>query len=265
MKKEDFLALAAHPDLIPGIYNYCDRWCERCPMTSHCLNYLTLLEDGAFDTGANDIRNEDFWKKIGESFEVAFSMLQDLAEKHNIDLSSTEEEMETYKQEHEAFREKQWHTPISTLANQYLKKGSAWLEASHDLLLQKQEELNASLRMGLPDGQEIQEANSIKDAMEVLFYYIHQILVKLMRAQSGKERNSPFSDEDEFPKDSDGSAKVALKSIDRCIGAWGILHQSFPEEEGTILDMLSMLERLRTMVEKEFPDARTFVRPGFDE
>ena len=21
---------------IPGIYNYCDRWCERCPLTARC-------------------------------------------------------------------------------------------------------------------------------------------------------------------------------------------------------------------------------------
>lgn len=25
--------------LISGIYNYCDRWCERCPQTARCLNF----------------------------------------------------------------------------------------------------------------------------------------------------------------------------------------------------------------------------------
>jgi hypothetical protein len=29
--------LAANPRHIPGVYNYCDRWCERCPLTSRCL------------------------------------------------------------------------------------------------------------------------------------------------------------------------------------------------------------------------------------
>src|SRR5258705_2000420 len=33
--------LAGNPDLISGIYNYCDRWCERCPLTSRCLVYAT--------------------------------------------------------------------------------------------------------------------------------------------------------------------------------------------------------------------------------
>ena len=38
MDKHDLLKLAADPKYIPGIYNYCDRWCERCPFTSQCLN-----------------------------------------------------------------------------------------------------------------------------------------------------------------------------------------------------------------------------------
>ncbi len=25
--------------VVEGIYNYCDRWCERCTYTSRCLNY----------------------------------------------------------------------------------------------------------------------------------------------------------------------------------------------------------------------------------
>ena len=33
MDKNDLLKLATDPKYIPGIYNYCDRWCERCPFT----------------------------------------------------------------------------------------------------------------------------------------------------------------------------------------------------------------------------------------
>ncbi|MCB0550950.1 MAG: hypothetical protein KDD19_25495 [Phaeodactylibacter sp.] len=29
---------------IPGIYNYCDRWCERCSFTSRCLLYAQEQE-----------------------------------------------------------------------------------------------------------------------------------------------------------------------------------------------------------------------------
>jgi len=32
--KKNIKKMAQDPDCIPGIYNYCDRWCERCPFTS---------------------------------------------------------------------------------------------------------------------------------------------------------------------------------------------------------------------------------------
>jgi hypothetical protein len=32
MKKEEIKKLAENKDLIPGVYNYCDRWCERCAL-----------------------------------------------------------------------------------------------------------------------------------------------------------------------------------------------------------------------------------------
>ncbi len=25
---------------VPGIYNYCDRWCERCPLQLRCMSYM---------------------------------------------------------------------------------------------------------------------------------------------------------------------------------------------------------------------------------
>ena len=29
---------------IPGIYNYCDYWCERCAFTKRCRNFMTDRE-----------------------------------------------------------------------------------------------------------------------------------------------------------------------------------------------------------------------------
>jgi hypothetical protein len=70
-------------------------------------------------------------------------------------------------------------------------------------------------------------------------------------------------DEDQ-PKSCDGSAKVALIGIERSIGAWGLLLQHFPDQEDTILDLLSILQKLLRMTEAEFPMARMFYRPGLD-
>ena len=54
-------------DLITGTYNYCDRWCERCPLTSRCLVYASENESSE----SNDIRNADFWRTLSASLTEA--------------------------------------------------------------------------------------------------------------------------------------------------------------------------------------------------
>lgn len=94
------------------------------------------------------------------------------------------------------------------------------------------------------------------------------IAVKTMRALSARidermdERAAEIA---EFPKDSDGSAKVALIGIDRSIAAWRLMQLSLPERQISIVPLILQLERLRQRIESAFPEAREFVRPGFDE
>ncbi len=265
MKKENLLNLADNPDLIPGIYNYCDRWCERCPFTSRCLTYQTLQADEEENPGVKDIHNEAFWKKIHESFALTFPLLQQLAEEHNINLESSAEELEQFSRERKAEREVIEKTTISQWAKCYLDKGKAWLDHSQELLTHKQDELNHALQLNLPHQHPQQEAHEIADAIDVVSYYLFQIYVKMMRAHTGRKEDDQWAEENQFPKDSDGSAKVALIGIDRSIGAWGILLHYLPDQEESILSMLSTLERLRHFIEAGFPQARAFVRPGFDE
>jgi hypothetical protein len=42
------------------------------------------------------------------------------------------------------------------------------------------------------------------------------------------------------------------------------MRKYLPERESDILDILVHLDRLRRKTEALFPDARAFVRPGFD-
>ena len=65
--------------MIDGIYNYCDRWCERCPFTSRCANFA--LEEQYFpDPQDRDIRNQRFWDKLHEVFRTTLDMLRKDAE-----------------------------------------------------------------------------------------------------------------------------------------------------------------------------------------
>ncbi len=84
--------LAANPDLISGIYNYCDRWCERCPFTSRCLLYATETEDEDESPESRDITNETFWRKLGSIFQDAQDMIASWAEEAGVDLTEIDEE-----------------------------------------------------------------------------------------------------------------------------------------------------------------------------
>ena len=44
LDKQRIQQLVNDPRCIPGIYNYCDRWCERCAFTSRCSNYALAEE-----------------------------------------------------------------------------------------------------------------------------------------------------------------------------------------------------------------------------
>ena len=110
----------------------------------------------------------------------------------------------------------------------------------------------------------IKEGMGINEATEIIRWYQWQIHVKLKRAiESDSTEESP--DFDEFPKDSDGSVKVALIGMDRSMSAWKMLLTAFPEREKQILNFVEMLENMKNRVETQFPHARDFVRPGFDE
>ena len=52
---------------------------------------------------------------------------------------------------------------------------------------------------------------------------------------------------------------------DRSINAWSKLLQYFEDEKRDILKIINYLKQIRELAEKEFPNARSFIRPGFDE
>jgi len=261
MNKEELKKLAGNPKYISGIYNYCDRWCERCLFTARCLNYA--MDEQDMDKPQNyDLNSDAFWKKIHRSFQLAMELLQEMAEKEGIDLDEVEADDFIMEEEERQHDEAKQHL-LSRSAFKYTKIVDHWFKENRPLFEQREKEMNIELELGLDIVNLDNEATVITDALDVIGWYQHQIYVKIMRALQQDDSNK-FAEEHGFPKDSDGSAKVTLIGIDRSIGAWCRLREHFPEKADEILDILVYLERLRKSTEKEFPDARAFVRPGFD-
>jgi hypothetical protein len=260
MDKEKLINLGSDPKYISGVYNYCDRWCERCPFTNCCLNY-EISEENFTDPESRDINNELFWQKLSETFQATLELVNEMMEEQGIDIDS--DDIEEIKKEEEKIRETVDNHPLIISAKEYTDMATGWFESTEDLFLEKEIDLNKKSRLELPNENPNKEAASILDAVDVITWYLHFIQVKLMRAIHG-ELEDRFELPDDFPKDSDGSAKVALIAIDRSIAAWGKMLNYFPDQEDELFKILIKLEQLRRNAENKFPEARSFVRPGFD-
>jgi len=221
----------------------------------------TLVKEQFGDLEKIDELNEAFWEKFSEMLHSALTMIKEMAKEQGIDLDSMD--MEKNHNNDDPKIENSLEYLISRTSKNYAKSVDQWFNSNEYLFLGKEEEVNR-IRIIPSQSNPIQEVRAINDATEILRWYQWQIHVKLQRAvhSATTEESLGF---DEFPKDSDGSAKVALIGMDRSMSAWKILLTAFPEQEKQILSFVEMLEHIKNRVETQFPHARDFIRPGFDD
>lgn len=262
MDKKDVQRIVSKPGMISLIHNYCDRWCERCQFTSRCA-VSGIEEEKSQNTENKDINNKEFWNDLSEIFKLTLEMVYEKCEEMGIDIEEALDDTEAIEKE-EQRRKTAKNEPGFKMSEKYRKKVDKWFKNSDADLKEKEKQLVSFQLMEIPGTEPQKEAIQIKEAIDVILWYQYLIGAKLYRAFHGYQDES-IADKFDFPRDSDGSAKIALISIDRSMAAWGTMLKGFQSREDEILEILIILERLRKNVEKKFPDARSFVRPGFDE
>ncbi|MBS3906557.1 MAG: hypothetical protein KGZ49_05920 [Syntrophaceae bacterium] len=247
MNRDRLKKLAADKRFISGIYNYCDRWCERCQQTARCLNF-SMSEKEFSDPETRDIRNEKFWNKLSETFRETMELLRESAKEWGVDLDTLDykEDIEDRKAKDAAVK----NHLLCRVARRYSDSVEDWFKERESLFF----ETVSAARDGV----------DLDDAVEVIRWYQYFICAKVMRAVRG-EIEDEEEEGDEFPRDSDGSAKIALIAIDRSIGAWAVIRAYFTDDAKGVIDIIAFLDNLRQAVEKTFPRARSFIRPGFDQ
>lgn len=260
MDKDRIEELAGDPRFIPGIYNYCDRWCERCPFTWRCLNYAMSEEMEREQAQSRDAANQTFWDQLDEVFETTAEMIEEQIDE--VDFELDEDEFEEYTEQAEEVHDAAMSQPFSRLAKKYVDVVDQWFRLHEELVGDKDAEHESHAQADTPGAATDNEAAALRDCLDVLRWYQPQIWVKLCRAASGAIRAQ--NDEIEvFQEDADGSAKVAIVGIERSIAAWATVLGRFPDHEDPVF-ALALLKRLLRQVEAAFPNARAFVRPGFD-
>ena len=244
--------LASSRDLIPGIYNYCDRWCERCEFTSRCLVYATENEDPL--SQVSDSSNRSFWTNLEALSVDAQAELVDWAGKRGIDLS-TSGLVEDKKKRRRQFDSADHY--LSRAGKHYAETTTKWFSDWSGTL------------SGADDSRTAKDQSQVevlRSATEVIQWYQYQIAVKTMRALRARcQEYGPTDEDEESVRDSDGSAKVALVGIDRSVVAWQMVQGCLTSAGDEIMQLRLQLHQLRLGVEQEFPRARDFIRPGFDE
>lgn len=256
MKKRDLDRLMKNPRLIEGIFNYCDRWCERCPFTRRCLTFAMGEEEDRQQGGAPEDMDA-FWKRFEATMKLTREMVAEMAGERGVVLDEEETNQIAHAERRRERRSR--NHPLAKAARAYIDMAEKWFSEGEDLLRERETEILEHARLGVDKVKE--EVASLTDIVEIIRWYQHQIHVKLARALDADREYEATSG---FPKNSDGSAKVALIGLDRSVAAWVRMKDCFPEQTDHILSLLVHLDRLRRGAETEFPDARAFVRPGFD-
>ncbi len=255
MKNENFIA---------DIYNYCDRWCERCTFTSRCRNYEGTSQ---FIPEQIDIQNEAFWKLLSDQFKDTIILLKKTAEKFGIDIKealSAENVLQSEKKEKEVLHALKKH-PLSQLSLAYTKLAKDFIE-NNNLVKEKGDELLQQMELGIQSEKEtLDTALRLKDCLEVIQWYLFFIHVKFQRALHGEAADDGWEAANGIQRDFDGSAKVALISLERTMNAWVLLYNLLPSAEDNVLPILSLLQQIKKRGEEEFPKAYSFKRPGFDD
>ena len=248
---------------IEGIFNYCDRWCERCSFTSRCAIFD---EDSRSFNKDIDEKNRAFRKRLGENIHKATDLLRKAARDAGLNVAATEAHIaEILRRDAKTEMEVRKHVLIVSTA-EYGVMTRDWLKTQPGML-ERLEHLKTELTLGVETNEGAKrETRVIKESLATIQWYCDFINDKLSRALAGKLGNGEVSIEYEpLPHHYDGSAKIAMIAIDRSIDAWSEIFKILPAEEDHFLKVLSLLERIKKLVLAEFPLASSFIRPGFDQ
>jgi hypothetical protein len=229
---------------IPSIYNYCDRWCERCGFTARCRVFA--MEAEMFDEEKN-IDGEAFARKLSNIFADAKAMIVQKAEEFGIDPTPiSDEEFNEIRAREEEFLK---GDEITALAEQYAEEADPVLESRNEWLPSS------------PANGAAQE-----EVIAVLYWYLFFIAAKIQRGIHGLLDVDGFEDPDQTrdpQSDANGQIKIALIAIERSILAWTYLLDESNADR--IRPLIRLLDVIKYRTEEKFPGARDFVRPGFDE
>jgi hypothetical protein len=239
------MAMQGHmpADRIDFISEYCDRWCERCAFTERCSSFAVHAALAMCDGDAEAAMELAVGRPrpVTPGDDPPPGWMADLP---NVVPTDAEIAAETRRQD--ARRNRIKSLPLSILSEGVMMLCLDWLK--------QQSETTAPGR-----------SPALEEAVAIVHWDVCLIYAKIHRALSGRDDAASgewFPDEDRVQSDWNGSARVALMCVERSSAAWGVIAAETGDLDARRL--ASELEALQAELDREFPDARRFRRPGFD-
>ncbi len=246
-----------NPNQITHIFNFCDRWCARCAYTSRCEAFVPAGKN------TDDETNRLFWKQLEQQLPKTIHWLNQHAEAKEVSLTAFDPPKQ--KKNFDLFQRDAKSNTVLKAGRLYEDLVDDWFdEAVEQFGLQTVEtDQGAAIRM--PEGKKDSLDMKTDDLFEVILRYQLQVYLKLSRCFYSRGKEVETEDSEMEIKDSVGAAKSTLVLLDRSMAAWKLVLDTLPESADSIFEILVLLQRLCYNIELEFPEAREFVRPGFDE
>lgn len=253
---------------VPGIYNYCDRWCEKCPLQFRCMSYVMgkKLKERVKVNLEEEMPDDDesALARLKNIFDSTFDVLHELAEDRGVkieDIYSSENMERGFLDEDYEDLEGRDEVMVKQMEQEDIVK----CERIYRTLAEKGQE---EIYQWLDDVRKKEEDNSrTKDVANALLevdWYRDLIHVKLRRALYGYYMYSDKINATQEEDDYNGSAKVALLATEISKNAWRVLRNKLYRFESNISHLIVILEQLEMEIDHFFPKARDFKRPGFD-
>lgn len=226
-------------DRIDFISAYCDSWCERCAYTLRCSHFAVqvALEMCEGDPAAA------IELAVGRPARPDGRQDEERGWLHDIeDVEPSEADMREFEMLRDDQDERIDASPLTTDAKIILTLTRDWLHAH---------------RLTTPP--------ELGDAIAVIRWDCYLIGAKVDRALRGRDevQHGEMEDDDPVQNDWNGSAKVALISIQRSAAAFRAIAKATGDAEAAVL--AERLAAFQADIEREFPNAWRFIRPGFDE
>ncbi|HVX85699.1 MAG TPA: hypothetical protein VH253_13035 [Phycisphaerae bacterium] len=257
MKPEDLHRILDNPNLIEGVHNYCDRWCERCPFTRRCSVFLMEEAEGLTDhIDDPEAEPPGLEKSLGHVADMFAMTAQMIEEDITAAGGNFEEFVEEAKKAPPPRRRKK--PPFIKAAQRYSVEALKWLREGREKvrarLLEMADEASCE--------EDVARAEALKDALAQIEWHVGLIYVKFARAL-GDELDD--WDDPDVALARDRSAKVALLSVDASLASWETLGRDAPKLARQAERVVKRLREIREQAEACFPGARTCKRPGFDD